>query len=82
MAAFFTRALSFKKQQINEDTSVLANMADSGSIAAWAKKSCAAAVNAGLITGKAQGGKTIFAPKDNTTRAEAVVMLNRLRGNI
>lgn len=82
MAAFFTRALSFKKQQINEDTSVLANMADSGSIAAWAKKSCAAAVNAGLITGKAQGGKTIFAPKDNTTRAESVVMLNRLRGNI
>ena len=82
MAAFFTRALNFKNHQVSNDLTKLSQMADSGKISAWAKLSCAAAVNEGLITGQPQGSSVIFAPKANTTRAEAIVMLNRLRADI
>ncbi len=75
MAALFARALNKKSVEVSKDTTKLGAMKDAGSISSWAKESCAIAVNTGLI-----GGKTgnLFGPKDNTTWAEAVVMLNRL----
>lgn len=79
MAALFTRALNQKQVETSADLTKLSQMKDAGQVAAWAKESCAVAVNAGLITGTENGaGQTVFAPKNNTTWAEAVVMLHRL----
>ena len=47
---------------------------DSAQISAWAKESVAKATTAGLITGYPDGA---FKPKDNATRAEAAVVLDR-----
>ena len=47
---------------------------DSAQISAWAKESVTKATTAGLITGYPDGS---FRPKDNATRAEAVVVLDR-----
>ncbi|MGI5824043.1 MAG: S-layer homology domain-containing protein [Bacillota bacterium] len=82
MAAFFTRALSLKGHDFSTDQTKLRQMKDAADIAVWAKSSCAAAVNRGLITGRSAGSYTVFAPTANTTWAEAVVMLNRLRADI
>ena len=79
MAALFTRALNQKQVEVSTDLTKLSQMKDAGQIAAWAKESCAGAVNAGLITGtENSAGQVVFSPKNNTTWAEAVVMLHRL----
>ena len=57
------------------DRSKLAAMRDADQVSAWAKDSAAACLNTGLIGGT-DGNR--FAPQQNTTWAEAAVMLNRL----
>jgi hypothetical protein len=58
-----------------EVESLLAGFIDSAKSADWAKYSMAACLKAGIVSGKS--GK-MLAPKDETTRAEAVVIVRRL----
>lgn len=83
MAVFFARALEKKGYSMQSTITKLSAMKDYNQISAWAKVSCAVAVNSGIITGTGgSGGATLFAPHANTTWAEAVVMLERLRSGV
>lgn len=83
MAVFFARALEKKGYDMQSTITKLAAMRDYNSISAWAKVSCAVAVNSGIITGTGTtGGALLFTPHANTTWAEAVVMLERLRSGV
>ncbi len=75
LACLFTRAMSKAGHSYSTDRSKLAAMRDADQVSAWAKDSAAACLNTGLIGGT-DGNR--FAPQQNTTWAEAAVMLNRL----
>lgn len=62
----------------NGDTDILSKAADSRSITSWAKGPVAGAIREGLVTGS--NGK--INPKANTTRSEAIVLLDRVRTDI
>lgn len=79
MAALFARALSRDGIATDSSPDRLNRMKDADQISDWARESCAIAVNRGLITGYGSGEEARFAPLAETTWAEAVVMLNRLR---
>jgi hypothetical protein len=59
----------------NGDTGILLQIADSPVIAGWAKGPVAGAIREGLVTGS--NGR--INPKANTTRSEAIVLLDRVR---
>lgn len=77
--AIITRALSYKGMdiQIDENTidDILAKYSDSSLVSPWAKKVAVIAINQGIISGRTN---TTIAPLENTTRAEAAVIINRL----
>ncbi|ABO51502.1 S-layer domain protein [Desulforamulus reducens MI-1] len=75
MAAMLVNAMSYKGMAVQADTAVLAAFADQAQVADWAKPSAAAAYAAQIIKGKPGQKGLCFGPTDNTTRAEAVVML-------
>lgn len=79
IAVLFTRALNYTNAQGSADTTKLSAMSDASQIADWAKGSAAVCVNASLIAGK-DGNR--FAPLENTSWTEAVVILNRLKNVI
>lgn len=79
MAVMFARALNYAQVASSMDTAKLLAMPDAGKVASWAQGSAAICVNAALIAGKDGGA---FAPLDNTTWTEAVVMLSRLSNMI
>ncbi len=58
-----------------ERDQILSRFNDQPGIAAWASPAVAAAVQAGIIKGRADGS---FAPQDKTSRAEAAVMVAAL----
>lgn len=76
IAALIARALKNAGQGVTVDDvdSVLARFKDASKISSWAKEEAAQAVASGIIVGR----DGLFAPQDNTTRAEAVVMLKRM----
>ena len=63
------------KFKADETQKLLAAFGDSAQSSAWAKGSMAACVKSGIVSGK--GGKTL-APKDEITRAEVAVIIQRL----
>ena len=75
-AALIARALKHAGQEVTVDDidAVLGRFKDANEISAWAKEEAAQAVVSGIIIGR----DGLFAPKDNATRAEAVVMLKRM----
>jgi hypothetical protein len=79
IAVLFTRALNYANVHGSADTTKLSAMSDAAKIADWAKGSAAVCVNASLIAGK-DGNR--FAPLENTSWTEAVVILNRLKNVI
>ncbi len=79
MAALFSRALARDGIVTDSSSERLEQMTDASRISDWAWEACAIAVNRGLITGYGGADGTRFAPESETTWAEAVVMLNRLR---
>lgn len=59
-----------------------ASFADNSDIPAWAGADVAAAVQAGILKGYEQNGKTLFKPNQTITRAEMSVMIaNALKAN-
>lgn len=60
----------------------LSSFADSASVPSWAREYVQWAVDAGLISGKASGGKTLLAPTDTATRAEFASIIMRFVQNI
>ncbi|MEW6573345.1 MAG: S-layer homology domain-containing protein [Bacillota bacterium] len=77
LAAMVLRGLtkSGKQVAVSDVESSLAQFTDQARIGAWARQAAAAAVQEGLLKGR---GGSRFAPKENATRAEAVVMLKRM----
>lgn len=75
-AALIARALKYAGQEVTVDDidAVLGRFKDANEISSWAKEEAAQAVASGIIIGR----DGLFAPKDNATRAEAVVMLKRM----
>lgn len=67
MTVMIVRALGLKV-----DPNAKLSFADADKVAEWARPSVAAAYEAKLIKGR---GKNLFAPNENATRAEAVVMI-------
>lgn len=64
-----------------KDVSV--NFADISSVPAWATGYVKAMSENGIISGKSDGGKVLFAPNDNITRAEAAsIMARTIKDNI
>jgi hypothetical protein len=67
MTVMIVRALKLKV-----DPNAKLSFADADKVADWARPSVAAAYEANLIKGR---GKNLFAPNENATRAEAVIMI-------
>lgn len=67
MTVMIVRALKLKV-----DPNAKLSFADANKVADWARPSVAAAYEANLIKGR---GKNLFAPNENATRAEAVIMI-------
>ena len=59
------------------DTSVLTKASDGSNVAEWAKNTVAACINDGLIA----GSNGLINPTANITRAESVVLLDRIQGD-
>jgi|GEM_PF-1409364 len=76
IAALIARALKNEGEEVTVDDVdlVLARFKDASKISSWAKEEAAQAVASGIIGGR----DGLFAPKDSTKRAEAVVMLKRM----
>lgn len=76
IAALIARALKNEGEEVIVDDvdSILARFKDASKISPWAKEEAARAVTSGIIGGR----DGLFAPKDSTKRAEAVVMLKRM----
>jgi len=79
MAVMMDRALQYARVSRQPAEGLLARFGDQDQISSWAREGAAASVDAGLIGGR-DGGR--FAPKADTSRAEALVMLHRLYGII
>ena len=72
-------------QYLGKDTSGRADLggfADASKVPSWAKTYVSWAVDAGLISGKASGGKTYLAPADNASRAELAAIIRSFVQNI
>lgn len=75
MAVALVKALGYDDKKA--DLSLLDRFADANSISAALRKYVALSVEYGLITGKTENGKLVFAPQGNLTRAEAAALLYR-----
>ncbi|MDR2771455.1 MAG: S-layer homology domain-containing protein, partial [Clostridiales Family XIII bacterium] len=62
----------------SSDTAILSAATDGGDVAAWARESVAASIAAGLVAGS--DGK--LNPTDAITRAESVVLMDRVYANV
>jgi len=76
MAVLALRAASFvAKQDASAQASALESFSDAEAISDWARQASAFAVDSGLMNGVSD---TSFAPKDQSNRAQAAVILKRL----
>lgn len=81
MASMAANAMKYKGKAVAGSLSVLSSFADNGLISDWAKQAAAEAYNLKIIKGKPSDNGLLFAPLDNATRAEAVVMLKNYLDN-
>lgn len=81
IADLVARALAKAGRTITvaDPEAVLAKFTDAAEISAWARPGAAAAGLSGIVGGR-PGGR--FAPRENATRAEAMVMLKRMVGRL
>ncbi len=75
MAVMMIRALTGLNKSIDTNTAIFSKYTDADKISSWAKQDMAASVNAGLLSGRTL---TELEPKANVTKAETIVILNRL----
>ena len=83
VAVMINRSLNVigQKPEVEDVESLIAKFTDKDKIADWAQKPVATAVQVGIIQGMTDSS---FAPTENCTRAQAVVMIKRLleKGNL
>ncbi len=83
VAVMINRSLKVvgQKPEVEDADSLIAKFTDKDKIADWAQKPVATAVQVGIVQGMTDGS---FAPTQNCTRAQAVVMIKRLleKGNL
>ncbi|ACA60212.1 S-layer homology domain-containing protein [Candidatus Desulforudis audaxviator] len=79
LAAMVTRGLAYQGKDVKlsaaEVEAILARFSDAAKISPWARNVAAVAADQGIVGGRT--GNT-FAPQENATRAEAIVMLKRM----
>jgi hypothetical protein len=75
MAVMISRSLHFLGESAEIDEAKLLSFTDNAAISLYAREAVAAALQAQFMSGRQD---TVFAPKENATRAEATVMLERL----
>ncbi|MFC4769296.1 S-layer homology domain-containing protein [Effusibacillus consociatus] len=80
MVVMISNVLGSKNVPMKTTTSDSADFNDHSRISSWAKEAADKAVRVGIVKGKPDGDGVKFAPQDNATRAEAVVMLRKLFG--
>ncbi len=76
IAVMIIKTLALKKKVLGGAETILIRFTDKGEISAWAKSSLTKAVKAGIMNGRSVNK---LAPLDNATRAEAVVMIKKMR---
>ena len=59
----------------------LAGFPDEGQVSSWAREALSWAVGEGIISGTAEGGRTILKPQGNATRAQVASILMRFIRN-
>jgi hypothetical protein len=79
MAAMVVRAIEYKDKNVVEGKGINPrSFADEHQISTYAKRYVLIANELGIINGKVVNDKTIFAPKEKATRAQAAKMLYQL----
>lgn len=81
LASILMRYTNFKGYKANT-LAELTLFADAAKIGGWASLSVKWAVGAGIVSGKASGGKTLMDPQGKATRAEVASILMRYIGLI
>jgi len=79
LATMFKRYADFKNVDTTKKSADISTYPDSASVASWASDAVKWAVGVGLITGKANGGKTTLAPLDKAMRAEFATIIKRFK---
>lgn len=77
IAVMIVKALAVKNKTLTGSEADLVQFDDRGAISGWARSAMGQAVNYKVVSGRT---KTKLAPVDNTTRAEAAVMVKKLLG--
>jgi hypothetical protein len=79
LAAMVTRGLAYQGKDVKLDAAeveaILARFGDQARISPWARTVAAVAADQDIVRGRADN---TFAPRENATRAEAIVMLKRM----
>ncbi|MEW6540762.1 MAG: S-layer homology domain-containing protein [Bacillota bacterium] len=79
LAAMVTRGLAHQGKDVKLDAAeveaILARFGDQARISPWARTAAAVAADQDIVRGRADNA---FAPRENATRAEAIVMLKRM----
>ncbi|ASS87136.1 S-layer homology domain-containing protein [Geobacillus stearothermophilus] len=78
MAAMIIRAIEYKNKALLDHINPTIPFADKDQIDSYAKEYVGFAWKLEIINGTTVDGKTVFAPKDNATRAQAAKMLYKL----
>lgn len=78
MVTMIVRAIEKVNADLLKDVQGSLDFADSAAIQDYAKNNVELAVGLGIIDGKVVNGKTVFAPKDIATRAQASKMIYQL----
>ncbi len=76
-AAIFYRFAEFVGTDVTVDDSVTVELPDYNKIREYARDAARWAYSVGLITGTNNGGKVVFDPRGNATRAQVAAMLRR-----
>jgi len=78
MVTMIVKAIEKVNADLLKDVQGSLEFADSATIQDYAKNNVELAVGLGIIDGKVVNGKTVFAPKDIATRAQAAKMIYQL----
>ncbi len=78
MATMIIRVIEYNDASVLEGVTSKISFADDASISKYAKESVGIAAGLGIISGKDENGKKVFAPNENATRAQAAIMLYKL----
>ncbi|MFE8698111.1 S-layer homology domain-containing protein [Cytobacillus sp. FJAT-53684] len=78
MATIIVRAIEYENKELLKGLNGKKTFADASTIASYAKEAVGIAAELEIVNGITKNSKSVFAPKENATRAEASKMLYKL----